>query len=110
MMRFPLILGALALAVACSTQQIETAATDGDEAVASAQPTIEMACWLVEAADAGFSAYAASGKADPAAVADEAKAVAGANAICANPPADVSQAIADVIAAYKAVVAATPAG
>ena len=109
MMRTSMFLAAFVLA-ACSAQQIETAATESDAAVASAQPTIEMACWLVEAADAGFAAYASSGKADPAVVADEQKAIAGANTICANPPSDVAQAITDVIAVYKAVVAATPSG
>lgn len=110
MMHTRMVLAALLLTAACSAQQIDTAETQSDAAVASAQPTIEMACWLVQAADAGFSAYAASGNADPSVVADEQKAVAGANAICANPPTDVVQAITDVIAAYKAVVAATPSG
>jgi hypothetical protein len=93
---------------ACTAQQINQATTETNAAVASAQPTIELACWLVAAADAGFQTYAASSKAHSGVVADERKAIAGANAICANPPADVSHAIADVMAAYKAVVAATP--
>jgi hypothetical protein len=59
--------------------------------------------------DAGFQAYATSEKANAGIVADEQKAMAAANAICATPPTDVAQAIVDVMAAYKAVVAATPA-
>ena len=68
-----------------------------------------MACWLVQAADAGFQAYTASAKVDAGVIGDETKAVAGANAICANPPADVAQAITGLMATYKAVVTATPA-
>jgi hypothetical protein len=94
---------------ACTAQQIGTAQTDADNAVAQAQPTIAMACWLAQAADAGFQVYAAGATADPAVVANEKTAMAAATAICANPPANVAQAIADVMAAYKSVVAATPA-
>jgi uncharacterized lipoprotein YajG len=100
---------ALLLLCGCSAQEITQAQGDADSTVAQAQPTIEMACWLAQAADAGFQAYAASAKADSGVVADEEKAMAAANAVCANPPADVAQAIADVMAAYKVVVAATPA-
>lgn len=110
MMRITPIFAILLLAAACSSQQVEQATAQSDAAVAAAQPTIDMACWLVQAADAGFTAYAATGKADASVVADEQKAVAGANAICASPPSDVADAITDVIAAYKAVVAATPSG
>jgi hypothetical protein len=95
---------------ACTAQQIGTAQTDADSAVAQAQPTIEMACWLVQAADAGFQVYAVGASADPAVVATEKTATGAASAICANPPANVAQAIADVMAAYKSVVAATLAG
>lgn len=100
-------LAALTLA-ACSAQQIATGQTNADQAVAAAQPTIAMACWLAEAADAGFQAYAASGKTASAVMADEQKAMAGVTAVCAAPPANVAQAVADVIASYKAIVAATP--
>ena len=93
---------------ACSSSQIQQAGADADSAVASAQPTIELACWLAQAADAGFQAYVATQEVTPAVLADEQKAMAGANAICASPPADLAQAIVDVMAAYKAVVAATP--
>jgi len=93
---------------ACSPTQVQQAATDANNAVASAQPSIEMACWLVQAADAGFQIYAASPQADPSAVADEKKAVAAANVTCANPPSNAAQAIADVMATYKTVVASTP--
>jgi hypothetical protein len=94
--------------VACSQAAIDTDTTAADQAVASAQPTIAMACWLAQAADAGFQVYAASAKADATVIADEAKAMAGVNAICAAPPGNVAQAVAAVIAAYKAIVAATP--
>ena len=107
-MRARSIIAAAMLLCGCSAQQITQAQTDADSAVAKAQPTIEMACWLAQAADAGFQAYAAGAHADAAVVADERKAMAAATAICANPPADVTQAIVDVMAAYKNAVAATP--
>ena len=91
-----------------SNPQTTTAQTNADTAVAQAQPTIEMACWLAQAADAGFQVYAAGANADPLVVANEKTAMAAADAICANPPSDVAGAIADVLAAYKSVVAATP--
>jgi hypothetical protein len=103
------IIAAALLLGACTAQQITQAQTDANDAVAAAQPTIEMACWLTQAADAGFQAYAASANLDPAVVTDEQKAVAAANAICANPPTDLAQALVDVMASYKAVVAVTPA-
>lgn len=108
-MRVPSLIGATMLLGACTAQQIDTAQSDANGAVAQAQPTIEMACWLVQAADAGFQAYAAGAKVDAGVVADEAKAIAAANGICANPPTDLAQALGDVMATYKAVVAATPA-
>ena len=108
-MRAPFIVVGAMLLGACTAQQITQAQTGADNAVAMAQPTIEMACWLTQAADAGFQAYAASAKADPAIVADEQKAVAAATAICANPPGNLAQALADVMATYKTVVAVTPA-
>jgi hypothetical protein len=108
-MRARMIVAVAMLLCACTAQQIGQAQTNADSAVAAAQPTIELACWLAQAADAGFQVYAASAKADPGVVADEQQAMQGANAICAAPPANVAQAIADVMAAYKAVVAATPA-
>jgi hypothetical protein len=95
---------------ACTAQQIDTAQTDADNAVAQAQPTIETACWLAQAADAGFQVYALGANADAASVANEKTAMAAVTTICANPPANVAQAIADVLAAYKSVVAATPSG
>ncbi|MGH7091824.1 MAG: hypothetical protein ACREFQ_23290 [Stellaceae bacterium] len=106
MSRTPFIAAALMLA-ACSQQAFDGAAQNS---AAAAQPTIAMACWLVEAADAGFASYAASAKADAAVVADERKAVAAAKAICADPPENANDTVSDVIAAYKAVVAATPSG
>jgi len=109
MMRACWTAAAALLLCGCSAQQIATAQSGADSAVAQAQPTIEMACWLAQAADAGFQAYAASAKANAGIVADEEKAMAAANAICATPPTDVAQAIVDVMAAYKAVVVATPA-
>jgi hypothetical protein len=109
MMRSSLAILAMLLVAGCTAQESQQAQTDADTAVAQAQPTIEMACWLAQAADAGFQAYAASASANATVVADEAKAMAGASAICTNPPSDVTQAIVDVLAAYKAIVAATPA-
>jgi hypothetical protein len=110
MMRTQMIVAAAAMLLsACTATQIDQAQSSADSAVAAAQPTIELACWLAQAADAGFQVYAASAKADPTVVADEQQAMQGASAICAAPPANVAQAIADVMAAYKAVVAATPA-
>lgn len=102
------ILAVATLLCGCTAQQITGAQTAADSSVAQAQPTIEMACWLAQAADAGFQAYAASAPSATSVIADETKAMAAANAICTNPPADVAQAIVDVLAAYKAVVAATP--
>jgi hypothetical protein len=94
---------------ACSTQQIDTAQTTANADVAQAQPTVAMACWLAQAADAGFQAYAAVQKLDSGVIADEQKAMAATVPICANPPANVAEAVADVMAAYKSVVAVTPA-
>jgi len=94
---------------ACTAQQISSAQTDANNAVAAAQPTIETACWLAQAADAGFQVYASGANANAAIIANEKTAMAAANSICANPPANVAGAIADVLAAYKSVVAATPA-
>lgn len=108
-MRARPVIGAAMLLGACTAQQIDAAQSDANGAVAKAQPSIAMACWLAQAADSGFQAYAASAKVDPGVVADEAKAVAAATATCANPPADLAQALADVMATYKAVVAFTPA-
>ncbi|HXQ51153.1 MAG TPA: hypothetical protein VN802_08680 [Stellaceae bacterium] len=108
MMRAPMIVAAATLLAACTAQQIVAAQSGADSAVAQTQPTIALACWLVQAADAGFQVYVASSKPDPSVVADETKATQAANAICAAPPANVAQAIADVMGAYKAVVAATP--
>lgn len=108
MMRARSIVAAAMALGACTAQQVAQGQGDANDAVAKAQPSIEMACWLVQAADAGFQSYAASAKADAAVVADEKKAIAAANAICANPPANVAQALADVLATYKAVVAVTP--
>ncbi len=99
------LLCALDLALAACTAPQQAAA---DAAVAQAQPTIEMACWLAQAADAGFQTYAVTQSAATAVVADEQKAMAGVAAICAAPPANVAQAIIDVLAAYKAIVAETP--
>lgn len=93
----------------CSPAQLQQAETDANNAVKSAQPTIEMACWLVQAADAGFQIYAASPQADPAAVTNEKQAVSAAKVTCANPPSNAAQAIADMMATYKVVVDATPA-
>lgn len=93
---------------ACTALQVDAAAAKADQAVAAAQPSIAMACWLAEAADAGFQVYAAGTSAAVGVVADEQKAMAGVTAICAAPPADLAQAIAAVLAAYKAIVAKTP--
>ena len=108
-MRARSVIGAAMLLGACTAQQIDNVQSDANGAVAKAQPTIEMACWLAQAADSGFQTYAASAKVDAGVVADEAKAVAAAKATCANPPANLAQALADVMATYKAVVAVTPA-
>lgn len=95
---------------ACTAQQIADATSKADTQVAAAQPTIELACWLAAAADAGFQAYAASARPDSAVIADERKAMVGVTALCAAPPANTAQAIAAVMATYKAIVATTPQG
>jgi len=93
---------------ACTAQQVADATAQSDAAVADAQPTIELACWLASAADAGFQAYAASAHASAAAMADESRAVAAVTAICSAPPINTAQAVAAVLQAYKAIVATTP--
>ena len=104
------LLVALPLALgACSSQQIAQGESDANAAVTAAQPTIALACWLAQAADAGFQAYALSQSAAAAVIADEQKAMAAATTICAAPPADLAQAVGDVLAAYKSIVAVTPA-
>lgn len=103
-------LSALALLGACTAQQIADSKTSIDNKVASSQATVSMLCWGVQAADAVFkTTYAAGPNADPAIVADESKAVATVAPICANPPANLAQAVADLAGAYKAVQGATPA-
>ena len=105
-----LILAAALLCAACSSTQIASTGTTIDNGIASAQPTVAMLCWGIQAADAVFkTTYAAGPKADPAVVADETKAVASSVPICANPPANLAQAVADLAGAYKAVQQATPA-
>jgi len=97
------------VALLCALDLALTAcAAPPDAAVASAQPTIEMACWLAAAADAGFQTYAVTPSANAGVIADERQAIAGVDAICAAPPANAAQAIIDVLAAYKAIVAQTP--
>lgn len=104
------IIAILAIAALVGCTQIQTAQTKIDSTLANSADTVAMACWGIQAADAVFkTTYAVGAKADPAIVADEAKAVAGATAICANPPANTAQALADVMGAYKAVQNATPA-
>ena len=108
------ILAAMAIAAlivaSCSSAQVQQTQTKIDGTIAAAQPTLAMACWGVQAADAVFKATYVGGKsADPAVVGDEAKAVTAAGAICAHPPANLAQAVADVMMAYKAVQKATPA-
>jgi hypothetical protein len=107
-MRNLLVIFATLLVAGCTAQESQQVQTDANATVAQAQPTIEMACWLAQAADAGFQTYAASTSANASVVANEAKAMAGASAICADPPSDATQAIVDVLAAYKTIVAATP--
>jgi Tfp pilus assembly protein PilP len=107
MIRREILLTLLILA-GCSEAEVQQAQSNVNAAVAEAQPTIEMACWLVQSADAGFQVYAQSTGADPSVVADETNAVNAANVTCTNPPANLPQAIADVLATYKSVVAATP--
>ena len=109
MMRSRFLFAAAVFVAGCSSTQVQQAQSDANNAVAAAQPTIEMACWLVQAAAAGFQIYAESTGADPSVVANETTAINAANVTCANPPSNVTQAIADVMATYKAVVAATPA-
>ncbi len=107
-MRCKMLFAATLAVAGCTEAQVQQAQSDANATVAEAQPTIEMACWLVQAADAGFQIYAQSAGADPSVVADENTAVNAANVTCANPPANLAQAIADVMVTYKSVVAATP--
>jgi len=93
---------------ACTSQQIADGTASADATVAAAQPTIELACWLASAADAGFQAYAASAAPDAAVIGDERRAMAAVTAVCAAPPSNTAQAIAAVMSAYKAIVATTP--
>ncbi len=105
-----IVLAAALLCAACTSQQLTDTGMKIDTTVASAQPTVEMLCWGVSAADAVFkTTYAAGPSADPAVVADEAKAVASSVPICANPPANLVQAVADLAAVYKSIQQATPA-
>jgi hypothetical protein len=108
MMRSKLLFAATLFIAGCTSAQVQQAQSNANNAVAAAQPTIEMACWLVQAAAAGFAIYAESEGADPTVVANEMTAINAANVTCADPPSDLAQAIADVMATYKAVVAATP--
>ena len=59
-----------------------------------------MACWAMQTADVAFMVFVAP-KADPAILENEKRAVAAANAICANPPSNVNEAIASILNAYK---------
>ena len=110
-MRNFLLCGAAALVLtACSATQIASTKTTIDTSVANSAATVAMLCWGIQGADAVFKTTYAVGKtAAPAVVADEAKAVAGTVPICAKPPTNLAQAVADLAAAYKAVQNATPA-
>lgn len=89
---------------AAVTAKVGSTVAKANAALSASHQQIQMACWGIQAADAVFrTTYAASPKADPAVVADEAKAVAAANVTCANPPANLAQALADLMATYKSI-------
>lgn len=109
-MRILPVLALAAILAGCSAQQITDTQTKIESGIANAGPTIQVACWGVDAADALFQALYVAGKnADPAVVADEKKALAGAHAVCANPPANLASAVAAVMASVKAIQNVTPA-
>lgn len=100
------ILAAVALAAALSgcadpKQPLADVKTQADATIAKLQPTFEMACWSMQAADIAFNVFVAP-QADPGIVAIEREAAAVANAICANPPQNTGEVIAAVLQAYKA--------
>ena len=88
------------LLLSCTATEVAETAAKADDVVAKAKEEIAMACWAMQTADVAFHVFVAP-KADPAIVENEKKAVAAANAICANPPTNVKEAIAAVLAAYK---------
>ncbi len=112
MKRYIVILGMIAL-TSC-TQATEKAATVVSDVNAGlsdpdVQRGFQMACWSLTAADAAFKVfYATRPDADAGIVADEAKAISGAQAICAAPPTDLKSATAAILASYRAVTAKVP--
>ena len=86
--------------IACTMAQVEESKTKADDAISKAQEQINMACWAMQTADVAFQIFVAP-KADPAILANEKKAVEVANAICANPPSNVKEAVASILSAYK---------
>lgn len=98
MRRFAALLPLLLLA--CTATEVAETKTKADDLVAKAREEINMACWAMQTADVAFQVFVAP-KADPAIVENERKAVAAANAICENPPSNVKEAIASILAAYK---------
>lgn len=104
MRRFAALLPLILLA--CTATEVAETTLKVDDAIAKAKEEIAMACWAMQTADVAFHVFVAP-KADPAIVENEKKAIAAANAICANPPSNVNEAIAAVLAAYKVATTAT---
>ena len=86
--------------VSCTMTQVEDTKTKADDAISKARDEINMACWAMQTADVAFQIFVAP-RADPAILENEKKAVEVANAICANPPSNVKEAIATILSAYK---------
>ena len=101
-----LIAVALLMLASCSTAKVEDTKVAVNDAIASAREEINMACWAMQTADVAFTVFVAP-KADPAILENERKAIAAANAICANPPSNVNEAIASILNAYKVATTAT---
>ena len=86
--------------IACTMAQVEESKTNADDAIAKAREEINMACWAMQTADVAFQIFVAP-RADPAILDNEKKAVEVASATCASPPANVREARATILSAYK---------
>ncbi|MBV8473356.1 MAG: hypothetical protein JO234_08050 [Hyphomicrobiales bacterium] len=103
--------GALALALAslagCSSTNQNALSADIATFNAQVANSLPAACALLAAADASFHMIAAAGKIPGADVSAESAAMAGVNAICANPTGlNAATALQTLASAYVAVVAA----
>ena len=104
----PSFLRATALAVAL-TMSFSLAGCNLNSVSSDVSASLPTICSLGTSAHAAFSAIAATGKLSQAAVNDEAAAYDGLQALCANPPKNLSAAIAEAGSIYATIANALSA-